>query len=62
MLCDKCGKTVPGDSEFCPYCGNTIELPPEKTELTCEVCGKTLPDDSEFCPYCGTAHLGAQPE
>ncbi len=59
MLCDKCGKTVPGDSEFCPYCGSTIELLPEKTELTCEVCGKTLPDDSEFCPYCGRTLVAA---
>ena len=62
MLCDKCGKMVPDDSEFCPYCGNTVELPPENPALTCASCGKTLPEGSEFCPCCGrTLAAAAEP-
>lgn len=25
MLCTKCGKTVPDESEFCPFCGTELE-------------------------------------
>lgn len=27
MFCTKCGKQIPDDSKFCPYCGNPAETP-----------------------------------
>ena len=26
MFCNKCGKEVPNESAFCPYCGNKLEI------------------------------------
>ncbi len=58
MYCRKCGKSIPDDSKFCPYCGETVTVNAESTgqELStdpqkakenecgvCSNCGKTLP-------------------
>ena len=48
MLCSKCQRTIPDDSEFCLYCGSKQE-----EKLICHSCGKDLPSESEFCLYCG---------
>ena len=46
--CGDCGKDVPGDSRFCPYCGAQILV------LTkCAKCAKNLPPGAKFCPRCG---------
>ncbi len=62
MFCRKCGKTIPDDSVFCSYCGETVKLieltesdeptNPE-AELTEQEVKKQLVN--ELCPYgsCG---------
>ena len=32
MFCKKCGKQIPDDANFCPYCGKHLngEIPPQK--------------------------------
>lgn len=32
MFCDKCGKAIPEDNIFCPYCGNPIDSKAEISE------------------------------
>lgn len=48
MNCIYCGKALPDDSEFCAYCGKTVERVPK-----CKSCGKQITEDSLFCAYCG---------
>ncbi len=48
--CPECGKMVPGDAQFCPYCGHKFE---EKRMKKCVSCGRDIPEDAMFCPYCG---------
>ncbi len=33
MFCRFCGKEIPGDSAFCPYCGHSLEYITEESEL-----------------------------
>ena len=47
--CLNCGKEVPIDSVFCPFCGSKDI----KGDNTCPNCKKVVPTDSVFCPYCG---------
>ncbi len=47
--CMSCGKEVPNDSVFCPFCG-TKDI---KDDSTCPICKKIVPSDSAFCPFCG---------
>lgn len=49
MYCTHCGKSVKGDAQFCPYCGNKIG-----TKFFCSNCGKELEEIIKYCPYCGT--------
>lgn len=68
MFCRKCGKTIPDDSIFCPYCGETVELietndendiiEKQIVERKCEKCGKPLKPDNDgtLCDEC-TAKL-----
>lgn len=51
MNCLNCKRSIPKDSEFCPYCGSIVE---HIQTPVCKNCGRAVPDDSEFCPYCGT--------
>lgn len=51
MICQKCSKDIPEDSDFCPFCGESISVEP--TTNCCTSCDKKLPEDSEFCPFCG---------
>lgn len=46
--CPACGKPVPGNSKFCPECGQ--KMPAAKF---CSNCGHKLSDNAKFCPECG---------
>ena len=47
--CSHCGREIPNDFEFCPFCGQAIEK-----KKICPQCSKDLPDgDFRFCPFCG---------
>ncbi len=45
-VCRSCGKTVPADSAFCPYCGKELFV-------KCPNCGNILSSDFVFCNKCG---------
>ena len=47
MICDKCNRVLPDDSEFCQYCGNKIET--TSNEFTEEVESPVTPQ-STFTP------------
>lgn len=47
--CISCGKEVPNDSVFCPFCGSKDI----KDDNACPNCKKIVPTDSVFCPFCG---------
>ena len=44
--CTSCGKEVPGDANFCSYCGTSAGA-------TCGRCGAWLAADALFCSSCG---------
>ncbi len=46
--CPKCGRVVPMDAVFCPYCGFKLV-----STKKCIKCGRDIPADAAFCPYCG---------
>ncbi len=49
-LCDKCGKLLNKDDEFCTHCG-AKQTPTQKR--VCPLCkGKSDPE-AEFCAHCG---------
>ena len=48
--CPNCGRDVPGDARFCPYCGYSF---PSAATKVCPQCKKSVPGDAVFCPYCG---------
>ena len=48
MICQKCERHIPAESEFCPYCGSAIDK-----ANRCPSCSRIIPADSEFCPFCG---------
>ncbi len=45
-FCISCGKQIPKESAFCPYCG-------QKQSVVC-VCGRPFNDGENFCPNCGS--------
>lgn len=46
--CVSCGRDVPADGSFCPYCG---ERQPKRR--FCAQCGAVLRDTDKFCTECG---------
>lgn len=48
--CHECGKSIPVDSKFCPYCGHQ-----QLVFSQCRKCGKNLTPNANFCPRCGHA-------
>jgi len=55
--CPSCGKSVPADSKFCPYCGKHLVIFDQ-----CRQCRANLPPNAKFCPKCGASTaVGKQP-
>ena len=50
--CTNCDREIPDESEFCPYCGKTVEK-----KNICSKCGKVVEGEFTFCPYCGSSLL-----
>ena len=51
--CGKCGKPLPGDARFCPYCGTPVpEEPaePQKKPGKTEIEGKKISENIFLCP------------
>jgi len=46
--CQECGRSIPADSRFCPYCGHQ-----QLVFSRCGKCGKNLAPNANFCPRCG---------
>ena len=55
MFCNKCGKFIKDDTDFCPECGNKIvrETKVDNNVTFCNQCGKKIEGDTVFCPGCG---------
>lgn len=49
MKCKHCGKEIPEDANYCPYCTVKIE---NKEIQKCQNCGADLPEGAVYCPYC----------
>jgi len=47
--CPDCGKMIPHDAGFCPFCGHQIMVFEQ-----CASCGKNLSPSAVFCSQCGT--------
>lgn len=46
-VCMKCGKEIPAEFVFCPFCGA------DQTKNICKKCGAALPDGAVYCGVCG---------
>jgi membrane protease subunit (stomatin/prohibitin family) len=46
--CPDCGRKVPNDARFCPWCGHQ-----QLVMGQCARCSKNLPPAARFCPGCG---------
>ncbi|EKK20076.1 zinc-ribbon domain-containing protein [Fructilactobacillus florum] len=58
--CINCGKLIPANSEFCPYCSTKQPaLAPTRvsehaaSKRYCPACGHSIPQYVKFCPHCG---------
>lgn len=49
LFCNKCGKQLAEDANFCNICGAKVV----RQGLVCKKCGKKLPEESNFCNICG---------
>ena len=46
-VCMKCGKEIPAEFIFCPFCGA------DQTKNICKKCGAALLDGAVYCGVCG---------
>ena len=55
MNCQKCGKELAPDDEFCTQCGIKVEkaAPPGEEKAYCSKCGNELTPGEGFCSHCG---------
>lgn len=53
-VCGHCGRPLPEEATFCPYCGQAAapEAAPEE-ERFCAHCGAPLREGARFCAGCG---------
>ena len=53
--CPRCGTTTWGNLQFCPECGQSLNM-------ECPECGETwryyYKEDRKFCPSCGARLVG----
>lgn len=58
MYCNKCGKEIADNVDFCTYCGAKIETVGQptvqkKVVMKCSKCGKVVESGMKFCTHCG---------
>lgn len=62
VVCVKCGRENPAESQFCGYCGHRLDRLSERSMvredigLICPKCGKESSLGSRFCGYCGNIY------
>lgn len=58
-MCSECGKEVPDDMDFCPYCGSNkgfvVMGQNGGFSFTCLSCGASYNPGDAYCGSCGTA-------
>lgn len=63
-ICPGCGKLIPAEAGFCPYCGDKqqtvrpeeespMDVDLDETLFVCKKCENTLRYEYVFCPACG---------
>ena len=57
MFCYKCGKSIPDESEFCPFCGAKAVT---SSSTFCNKCGNQIIDGADFCNKCGAKAVTAE--
>ena len=53
LACVSCGRSLPFDSKFCPFCGKEPEHRSLPAPKFCRFCGAHLKYRGIFCPECG---------
>ena len=53
LACASCGRSLPFDSKFCPFCGREPEHRSLPAPKFCRFCGAHLKYSGMFCPECG---------
>lgn len=57
--CEQCGRMLPDEATFCPYCGAAAPAPAAEAALRfCAHCGAPLREGSRFCARCGQVIVG----
>jgi RNA polymerase subunit RPABC4/transcription elongation factor Spt4 len=57
MDCGACHKEIPEDSEFCPFCGESVG---SSLACTCSTCGEPMGDEDLFCGLCGASQVSTE--
>ncbi len=52
-LCAHCGKPLPPEATFCPYCGQMVAPFKAEEDRYCAYCGAPLRPKARFCARCG---------
>ena len=47
--CGKCGRKIPVNNLFCPYCGSK-----QNSVRICVKCKKQIKGEAQYCPFCGS--------
>lgn len=60
VRCPNCGTDLPGDAQFCPECGQKVEIEKadekaaDPNKYYCTECGEEVKPGMKFCIHCGT--------